>query len=176
MNLTIRQEEQADQSRVNEVVEAAFKTATFSDQTEHLLVQRLRQSTAFVPQLSLVAELEKNIVGHVLLTKIVIKEAQKSFPSLALAPVSVHPDFQRKGIGGQLIIAAHQVAKTLGFTSVVLLGYENYYPRFGYQKASDFKIALPFPAPDENCMAIELVEGALSEISGVVEYSKAFYE
>lgn len=176
MNITIRQEEPKDYKLVEAIIEAAFKTEVFSDQSEHFLVARLRKSTAFIPELSLVAVLNGEIVGHILLTKIKINNDTQSFNSLALAPVSVHPNYQKKGIGGQLIKASHQIAKELGFQSIVLLGHEDYYPRFGYEMTSKYSIKLPFEAPEVNCMILELVENGLKDVSGVVEYNKAFYE
>ncbi|MEO1261382.1 MAG: N-acetyltransferase [Bacteroidota bacterium] len=176
MEILIRQEKKEDYLTVHNVVQAAFANDPHGDHTEHLLVERLRQSAAFIPELSLVALNEDKIVGHILLTKIKINNDQESFPSLSLAPVSVHPEFQNMGIGGKLIIEAHQISRRLGHNSVIVLGHENYYPRFGYRKASDFKIRLPFEARDENCMAIELIENGLSGVSGTVEYPKAFFE
>ena len=115
-----------------------------SDHKEQFLVQRLRKSDAFIPELSLIAENENKIVGHILLTKLKIKNGQKKFDSLALAPVSVLPEYQGNGIGGMLIKEAHKKAKELGYQSVILLGHEKYYPKFGYKQADKFGIELPF--------------------------------
>jgi len=79
------------------------------------------------------------------------------------------------GIGGKLIIQAHTIAKEKGYKSVILLGHEKYYPKFGYVIADKFGIELPFEAPKENCMAIELIEGGLKDVNGVVEYPKEFF-
>lgn len=140
------------------------------------LVERLRQSDAFIPELSLVAIINEQIVGHIILTKIFIENKNSKFPSLALAPVSVLPEYQGQRIGSQLIKTAHEKAKTLGYQSIILLGHKTYYPRFGYRQTGDFGINLPFEAPKENCMAIELVENALQNVSGTVVYSNAFFE
>ncbi|OOG73181.1 GNAT family N-acetyltransferase [Algoriphagus sp. A40] len=174
--MQIRQENPGDYEAVFEVVEKAFAAEEFSDQTEQFLVERLRKSDAFVPELSLVAELGDKIVGHILLTKLRLVNDQTKFESLALAPVSVLPEYQRKGIGGMLIEYSHQRAKELGFKSVVVLGHEKYYPKFGYQQADLFGIELPFDVPKENCMVIELVENGLTGLKGMVEYPKEFYE
>lgn len=174
MEIKLRQENIEDFEQVFNIIEEAFKTEPFSDFTEQYLVERLRKSGAFIPELSIVAENEHEIIGHVLITKIKIINDANSFESLALAPVSVKPAYQNKGIGGQLILTAHAKAMALGYTSIVILGHEDYYPRFGYERASKFDIELPFEAPDENCMAIELVEGSLKEVNGMVEYAKEF--
>lgn len=75
-----------------------------------------------------------------------------------------------------LILEALQKAKELGYRSVVVLGHPDYYPKFGFQKASLWGIKAPFEVPDAVFMAIELWEQALENVSGVVEYSRAFLE
>lgn len=176
MHFNIRQEIAKDHQAVFALTEKAFAEEAMSDHREQFLVERLRKSPAFLPELSLVALAQKEVVGHILLTKIMINDGEKAFPSLALAPVSVHPNFQGQGIGGKLILAAHERARALGFTSIVLIGHENYYPRFGYERAEKFGIDLPFPAPPENCLAIALVEGGLAGVGGMVAYPSAFFE
>ncbi len=174
--MLIRQESHRDYKIVFNLIEEAFKTEPFSDHKEQFLVERLRKSDAFIPELSLVAEIDNTIVGHILVTKLKIKSEANTFNSLALAPVSVLPKFQGQGIGAKLILQAHKKAKELGHTSIVLLGHEHYYPRFGYKQAHTFGIILPFEVPKENCLAIELTENGLKGIHGIVEYPKEFNE
>lgn len=176
MKKTIRIEQSQDYQVVENIVRLAFESEEMSDHREHLLVQRLRQSKDFVPELSLVCEVEGEVVGHILFTKIKIVSSTTVFESLALAPVSVLPAYQNQGIGGALITEGHKQAKELGYTSVVVLGHGAYYPKFGYQRASIYGIRLPFDVPDENSMVIELVPHTLDEVSGIVEYPKEFME
>jgi len=177
MNILFRQENKNDYAAVFNLIQRAFEKEEMSDHSEQYLVERLRNSEAFIPKLSIVAEINQNIAGHILLTRIkVINNKNEEFYSLALAPVSVLPEYQGKGIGGKLIETAHKKAKELGFGSVILLGHENYYPRFGYEIAKKYGIKLPFEVPDENCMAIELIKGALEGVEGTVVYPKAFFE
>ena len=175
MNIKIRQEQIFDYKLVDDLVEYAFRNVKESDHTEHLLVGRLRKSDAFIPELSLVAEVdERKIVGHILLTKVAIVSGNESVISLAVAPLSVLPEFQKQGIGGELRREAHKRALQLGYSSAVLLGHKDYYPRFGYKKASDFNIEFPFDVLEEYCMAIELFPGALDGVQGIVHYSDPF--
>jgi predicted N-acetyltransferase YhbS len=175
MEIKIRKEEKEDFKAVFELIRLAFENEELSDHKEQFLVERLRNSDAFVPELSLVAEVDNQIAGYILLTKINIEDRDKNTHiSLALAPVAVLPDYQGKGIGGKLIQAAHDRARALGFGSVVLLGHESYYPKFGYKLTKEFGIKLPFEVPEENCMAIELSQNALRNVSGIVRYPKAF--
>jgi len=176
MKVDIRQERSNDYEAVFKVVERAFCNATQADHKEQFLVQRLRKSSAFVPELSLVAEVDEQIVGHILLTKSRILSGIASHQLLVLAPVSVVPEFQRQGVGSKLIEAAHEKSKELRYISVVVLGHEDYYPRFGYKRADSFGISFSFDAPPENCMVIELQPGALSGVSGRVDYAKEFFE
>ena len=174
MELTIRKENAEDYKTVFNLIEKAFENEQMSDHKEQFLVEKLRRSKAFVPELSMVAETENKIVGHILLTKLKIKNAENEFDSLALAPVSVLPEYQGKGIGGMLIKEAHKKAIELGHKSIILLGHENYYPRFGYERTDKYGIELPFDVPKENCMVIELVENGLNGVNGMVEYPKEF--
>ena len=172
--IKIRQERKTDFKAVFDLIERAFKTENLSDHKEQFLVERLRQSNSFIPQLSMIAEIDNKIVGHILVTKLKIKNNQTEFDSLALAPVSVLPKFQGNGIGGMLIKEAHKTAIELGYKSIVLLGHENYYPKFGYELTEKFGIVLPFDVPKENCMVIELIENGLKGVTGTVEYPKEF--
>lgn len=174
--MNIRKESPDDYLSVFNLIERAFRDEKYSDHQEHFLVERLRASEAFVPGLSLVYVLEKKIVGHILLTEIKIKNFEDEIRSLALAPVAVLPEFQGRGIGGKLIEAGHQSARDLGYQSVILLGHDKYYPRFGYRLAEEFGITLPFDVPKENCMAIELQPDALKNVHGDVVYPKEFYQ
>ena len=174
--LIIRQEVPPDHHVVRLVVKSAFASEPLSNGTEHILIEKLRKSSAFIPDLSLVAVMNNEIVGHILLTQIKIRDNSKVHPSLALAPVSVLPEYQRKGIGSALIRHAHQIAEKLDFTSIVLIGHADYYPKFDYERASKYGIKFPFEAPDENCMVVALTMDALREVRGMVEYPQEFFD
>lgn len=167
--MIIRTETPTDYAAVQRLVQQAFLNAAHSDGSEHLLVERLRHSDAFVPRLSLVAERQGEIVGHILFTKIRIGEAE----ALALAPLAVSLAHQKQGIGKALIEQGHQRARELGFHYCVVLGDPNYYGRFGYQPAANWQIRAPFDVPSEYFMAIALQPSA-PKIAGVVQYAKEF--
>lgn len=176
MKIYIRKEMPKDYPMVFELVAKAFASMPYSDHREQFLVERLRKSEAFIPELSLVAEVNGEIVGFILLTKIYIKNEHQSFEALALAPVAVLPNLQGKGIGRQLIEFAHKRAKALGFKIIVLVGHEDYYPRFGYQLTQNYRIQFPFEVPAPNAMILALESGALNNVNGMIEYDKAFFE
>lgn len=169
MRTEIREEIKQDYDAVYSVNALAFK-----QDNEARLVNALRESAAFIPALSLVAVTDEHISGHLLFTKIVIKNDSASYESLALAPVAVHPDHQLKGIGSMLIRAGLQKARDLGYDSVIVLGHEHYYPKFGFLPAEGWQIKAPFDVPSAAFMALELKPGCLAGVNGTVEYAKEF--
>lgn len=176
MNITIRQEAKRDYQTTEDIVKKAFADAEYSDHKERFLVNKLRNCKVFVPELSLVGEANGEIVGHIMLTKLIIENDESEYESLALAPVSVLPEYQNKGIGSKMINEGLRIAKELGFKSVIVLGHEKYYPRFGFRPASRWNIKAPFDVPDESFMALELETGSLAEVIGTVVYPKEFFE
>ncbi|MEO7714877.1 MAG: N-acetyltransferase [Capsulimonas sp.] len=176
MQVIIRQENPEDRPAVAEMIKSAYQDVGYSNHREQFMVERLRKSDAFIPRLSLVAEVDHEIAGHIMLTKILIHNQEQSMVSLALAPLSVAPEFQGKGVGGKLVAEAHRLAKELGYRSVIVLGPAKYYPRFGYELTKKHGIELPIDVREENCMVISLVENGWSELTGRVEYSKEFFE
>lgn len=167
--MMIRQERAGDHNTVYHLIRSAFKNAEHSDGHEQDLVAALRNSKAFIPELSLVAISDGNIVGHILFTKVTVGE--KSV--LALAPLSVLPAYQRQGIGSALMAEGHRIAKKLGYEYSIVLGHPQYYPKAGYRPASLFGIKAPFEVPDDSFMALKLNPTA-QPLNGIVEYDPAF--
>lgn len=167
--MEIRQENQDDCEAVYKVVKEAFATAEQSDGNEQDLVNALRNSDSFIPELSLVAIENGEVVGHILFTKAYVGE----FVELAFAPLSVLPLYQRKGIGLALMQKGHSIAKTLGYDYSIVLGHSEYYPKVGYVPASVYGIKAPFDVPDENFMAIKLNDRE-KRIKGIIRYDIAF--
>ncbi|MBT3180122.1 MAG: N-acetyltransferase [Candidatus Marinimicrobia bacterium] len=151
--------------------------ATFEEDEEAKLVDLLRKSSAFIPELSLVAIIDKKIVGHILFTKIkIIDDKGNKNESLALAPMAVVPSLQKKGIGGQLIKTGLEKARKLNFESVIVLGHEKYYPRFGFKPTKQWGITAPWDVPTNVFMGIELVTDGFRNVKGIVQYPKEFDE
>ena len=167
--MKIRSETKKDYEAVNQVVKQAFATAPHRDGNEQELVASLRTSSAFIPGLSLVAEFDGKIVGHILLTEASVGK----HTVLALAPLSVLPDFQGRGIGTALIQEGHRTAQKLGYSHCLVLGSPAYYARTGYRAAAQFGIQAPAGIPAANLMAIALQETA-APLCGTVCYAKEF--
>ena len=147
----------------------------FGGGDESTLIEAIRQSDIFIPELSLVAETDQNeIIGHILFSPITIESGRKSVPSLALAPMAVKPPHQKKGIGSSLVNEGLKRCRELGYESVVVLGHSEYYPRFGFEIASNKGIQAPFDVPDEAFMVIELIPRSLENVQGTVKYSEPF--
>ncbi|KUG07205.1 GNAT family N-acetyltransferase [Solirubrum puertoriconensis] len=169
-NPQIRPEMPADKEAVFEVNKHAFNRPD-----EALLVDALRQSPAFVPGLSLVAEAAGQVVGHILFTIIKIEQpGREPITSLALAPMAVLPEWQGEGLGTQLVQRGLEQARALGYRSVIVLGHERYYPRFGFRPAQEWGLSAPFAVPAAAFMALELVTGGLAGVQGVVRYAPEF--
>ena len=167
--MRIRKEEPKDYEAVYSVVKTAFGSAEHTDGTEHDLVNELRKGEAFIPKLSLVAELDGKVAGHIMFTKAKVG----SVPVLALAPLSVLPKYQRTGIGMALIKEGHKIAGELGYEYSIVLGSPQYYPKAGYVPAGRFGIKPPFDVPDETFMACKIKEDA-PRIHGTMKYAKEF--
>jgi predicted N-acetyltransferase YhbS len=171
MKTSIRHEKSSDYPGIKKVNDLAF-----GQSNEGILIEKLRENSSFIKELSLIAELDGKIIGHILFFPIWIREGQNEYQSLALAPMSVIPEYQKKGIGSQLIFKGLETSRDLGFKSVIVLGHEFYYPKFGFAPASQWAIKAPFDVPDEVFMALELVPDGLKGISGKVQYPKEFEE
>jgi len=166
----IRPETSADYQAITEVNDLAFRQPV-----EGKLVEKLRKNPKYVPKLSLVAEVDRIIVGYILFFPIIIKTAEgKEKETISLAPLAVRPEFQKQGIGSKLIKEGLKACGQLGYDSAVVLGHPEYYPKFGFKQAGTWGMKDPFGAPAEAFMALELERGALEEASGIVEYPEEF--
>lgn len=167
--MLIRQETPNDYGEVYKLIKKAFLTAEYTDGNEHNLVVALRKGSAFIPELSLIAEINNELVGHIMFTKAMVEKNE----ILALAPLSVEPRYQRQGVGTALIMEGHKIAKQMGYQYSLVLGSKTYYQRAGYQPAKRFGIEVPKNFPSENFLAIKLQENA-KPLCGTVIYSKEF--
>lgn len=162
----IRQETATDYTTVYTLIRDAFATAEHADGNEQDIVQALRKSQAFIPELSLVAIEDNKIVGHILFTKAHVGTNLV----LALAPLSVLPAYQRRGIGTALIHHGHAIAASLGYAYSFVLGNPDYYTTFGYVPAEPLGIVPPFAVPTENFMCC-ILQDTVPAITGTLRYA-----
>jgi putative acetyltransferase len=163
----IRVEARGDVDAVREVNRLAFE-----QDAEGRLVDRLRDEG--YARISLVAEVNGRIVGHILFSDLPIVTDEQVIPAVALAPMAVVPDHQRRGIGSALVRAGLEACRDRGFRVAIVLGHRALYPRFGFSSALARKIKAPYSG--EDFMAVELEPGAMAGVRGRVAYSPPFSE
>ena len=161
----IRSEAHGDREAIRRVNELAFAGPSEAD-----LVDALRGSGAWVPELSLVADDGTGIVGHALFSLVRLDSGTEL---LSLGPMAVAPDRQRGGVGTALIQDGLERARRTKYPLVVVLGHPEYYPRFGFQMARSLGIGTPFEAPDEAWMALPL-PAYEKGLRGTVQYPPAW--
>jgi len=167
--MIVRPERDGDQAEI-----FAVHAAAFGQPAEARLVDALRSTPEWIPELSLVAEDDGVIVGHVLFTRMRVRDGKAVHDALALAPVGVRPHLQNRSIGSQLIREGLERARRAGHGVVILLGHPTYYPRFGFVPAGPHGIVYTEPGHEPAFMVAELWPGALAGVRGVVEYATPF--
>jgi putative acetyltransferase len=130
--ILIRDETKADIAVITEVTVAAFATLEISDHTEQFIVDALRSAGALT--ISLVAELEGRVVGHIAFSPVTMSDGSKNW--YGLGPVSVLPEYQRLGIGKALIREGLSRLKDLGGKGCCLVGHPTYYTKFGFKNVA----------------------------------------
>lgn len=164
----IRTEIKDDFKGIHAVHQEAFKRTAEGD-----LVNTLRHSSCFTNELSLVAIQNDVVVGHILFTRVAIKDGNRTYPALALAPLGVDPDFQKQGIGSMLVKEGLYRAKYLGHKVVFVLGDPSYYSRFGFEFADHYGITPPSGLPSDKFLLTKLTDDAFVT-KGQVFYPLAF--
>ncbi len=162
----IRPERPADIPHIRAVNLTAFETST-----EANLVDVLREQAE--PIVSLVADDGAAIVGHILFTPVTLT-AHPELRIIGLGPMAVVPTRQRQGIGSALIHEGLERCRQLGFGAVIVLGHAEYYPRFGFTRASHSGLACEYDVPEDVFMVLELDQGILKGKSGTIRYHPAF--
>lgn len=162
----IRLETPDDQQTIGRVNRAAF-----GDDDEAKLINALREGNLI--EVSLVAEVNAQIVGHILFSPVTIQTAQGTVEALSLAPMAVLPSFQGQGIGSQLVEAGLKTCRERNGKIVLVLGHPEFYQKFGFSPDMAQPLQSPFGGGD-SWMALELVPHALTGVEGTVIYSPPF--
>lgn len=141
--MNIRSEIPSDYPAITQVNKLAF-----GKEEEAQLVEKIRHSQYYIPELTLIAEVENIAVAHVMFSYINLV-GEETLKVLGLAPLAVHPNFQNQGIGSALVNAGLNKANQLGEALILVLGHPEFYSRFGFKPSIDFGIKSPFPVPEE---------------------------
>jgi putative acetyltransferase len=163
----VRREKSGDEAAIARVNREAF-----GKPDEARIVDAIRQ--AGPRRISLVAVDGAAVVGHILFTPIALESEGSSLNVMGLAPMSVLPEFQRRGIGSMLVKAGLCECREAGCQLVVVIGHPEFYPRFGFRPARGYGLQSEFDVPDEAFMVAELMPGALAECRGLVRYLREF--
>lgn len=165
-NMVIRNIEEKDYYEIEYLVKRAFWNINMPGCDEHYLVHRLLTERVYIPEISLLAEIEEKIAGVILYAGARIETDSGSVETLTFGPLCVEPEMQREGIGGAVLRESMRKARELGYTSILICGVPAYYPRFGFVTADKFGITMPDGSNFDAFMAIELAEGSLKGIRG----------
>lgn len=163
--MKIRKENSKEIDQVYEINRKAFET-----ETEAKLVDNLRKSG--IPVISLVAELNGKLVGHILFTPMTMDNNEIRIA--ALAPMAVLPEYQNKGIGSALVKKGLELCKEENYQAVAVLGHPHYYPKFGFVPSTRYDLISEYDVPKEVFMVKELVVSSLAKINGVLKYHEEF--
>ena len=168
--ITVRAESPGDARYVRTINEEAFGQPMEAD-----LVERLR--TTCRERLSLVADDAGAVVGHILFTPVLIKSGERSVAGMGLAPMAVLPGRHREGIGSTLVRRGIEILRERGCPFIVVVGHPEYYPRFGFERASGHGLESQWQGiPDEAFMVLVLDSRAMTGVRGMAKYRDEFNE
>jgi len=168
--VVIRPERDADHPVIADVVRAAF--VKHPDEVASF-VERIRASEQFIPELALVAEDSSGVIAHVMLSWVGVEGGSRP-RILNLTPMSVRPDRQRIGVGGRLIRDALSRAEEAGEPAVMVEGISEYYPRFGFERASPLGFIAPSPKIPDEAFMVKRLPGYASDLAGRIVYPASF--
>jgi len=170
MNFIIRQETKEDYNEVYNLIRAAFEVAEFKDGDEQDYAENLRRSKNFIPELSMVAECDRELIGQVMFTETFVKRDDgNGHTALLLSPLSVLPGYMNRGVGTLLVQEGLMKARKLGYEVVFVCGAPSYYNRFGFKSISGYGIKSSANISPEYVLVYEIVPGILQDIKGTVE-------
>lgn len=176
--MELRLENEKDYFEVENLTREAFWDVYRPGCSEHLVLNKLRQADSFIKDLDYVLIEDGKIVGNIVYTKMFTgTERKMSDEVIAFGPISVHPDFQRKGLGKKLIEYTLDKAKCLGYKAVLITGDNNYYNPLGFESACRYHVYLPGTSEDDEAaffMAKELEEGYLGNNNGIYDFDICF--
>ena len=184
--ITIRPEEHKDYKSIVSLILRSFREGTdYSDGTDIIaLVEEIRDSKYYIPELSFVAELDNKVVGHFLFSKFPLSPTRdgghgdgSDSEIVMLAPVSVHADYFRQGIGTAMLMMGIKKVRELGYKGITVEGNYKFYNQVGFRTSLDYNIFPTggYPMKEPRCMMCqETYDGSLDGIHGYIVYDMYF--
>jgi len=176
MNITLRPEEEKDHRVVEELTREAFWNLYFPGCDEHLLIHKLRKTKEFIPALNIVAIHNDKIIGHIAYAEAKVIDDNTEHIVLTFGPLSVLPEYQRKGIGRQLVEYTKQIARDLGYKAIFIYGYPEIYSRLGFIQSKEYNITNKEEKFPVSLQVFELYSGALNGIKGIFDEGEAYQQ
>ena len=167
--ITIREEQPQDIKIIRDLNKRAFGQMQEAD-----LVDKLRQNCDDL--LSLVGLMQDEVVGHILFTPVMVESEDNIVIGMALAPMAVLPEYQRQGIGSELVRAGIEKLKKRQCPFIIVLGHAEYYPRFGFEPASRYGVRSEWEVPDEAFMILVIGEFEMQGGVALARYRPEFAE
>ncbi|GHS92793.1 N-acetyltransferase [Synergistales bacterium] len=169
-NTTFELETPKDYKAVERLTFDAFETMELPGRArtnEHFLAHIMRDSEAFIKELDFIGRVGEEIVANILYTRSkIIRDDGSETATVTFGPVSVKPKLHNRGIGSEIIRYSLDVARKLGHGAVIIVGHENYYPRFGFKPAVNYNLTMPDGSVFDAFMALELQTGYLGADGG----------
>jgi predicted N-acetyltransferase YhbS len=175
-NIIIREEQEADRHQIEYITKKAFWNLYVPGCNEHYLVHILRDSEDYIPELSRVAEIDGKLVGTIMYSKAYVLNGEERTDVLTFGPLCIDPEYQKRGIGGELLEYTMQLAKEQGYRAIIILGEPEYYPLHGFKTCDHFAITTSDGKNFNAFMGIELIPGGLAGVTGKFYESKVFEE
>ena len=175
--IILREEEKSDYFENENLTREAFWNVYKPGCDEHFIQNKLRERKSFIKELTYVATFEKKIIGNIFYSKM-FKEGKIDNEIICFGPISVLPEFQKKGVGTLLINTTVKKAINLGYKAIMITGNKKYYERFGFKCAYDYDIHLEGNKIDDRAeyfMVKELEEGFLEKHNGIYNFDNKFF-
>lgn len=172
MKILIRNEEEKDYRKVEEVARESFWNLYFPGCNEHLSINKLRKSEDFIKELTFVIEVDEEIVGSIFYSHSkIIMENGEELKTITFGPVNIHPKYHRMGLGRKLITHSIEKAKELNYGAILTLGYPYHYEPYGFVGGKKYNIAMEDNNYYIGLLALELKKDYLSNIKGYASFT-----
>ena len=172
MSIIIRQEEERDYRRIEEIAREAFWNLYFPETDIPVVVNKLRRSSDFIKELTYVIEVNGKVEGAIFYTNSkIIDKKEVEHKVISFGPVFISPEFHRQGLGRKLITYTIEKAKEMGYRAIITLGYPYHYEPYGFLGGKKYGISMPDMKFYKGLLVLSLYERALENISGYVIFS-----